>query len=222
MRMGTKSLLFGAHQVLIHPWFVLAAWTKLYSFPWDFRIWLACIVHDWGYWGCRKMDDDEGEWHIALGASIMGWLFDFEPLKGGPRWLARCVNFINARHEKRNWKVRTEDHPYYVSWYCFCFYHSRFIAKKYGLKTSRLCIADKLAITLEPWWFYLPRVILTGEINEYMKLVGDGKYKNMQALSGGDLSLWQQRRVWHRRMTDYVRRWVYAHRDGREDTWTAR
>jgi hypothetical protein len=31
MKLGTKSVLFGAHCFLLHPWFVAAGWWKLYS-----------------------------------------------------------------------------------------------------------------------------------------------------------------------------------------------
>lgn len=78
MKLGTKSLLFGAHAFWLHPWFVAWAWWKLYGFPWDPRLWVAFIVHDWGYWGLDKMDDERGEDHPTLGACIMdtfgkGW-----------------------------------------------------------------------------------------------------------------------------------------------------
>ena len=33
MTIGTKSVLFGAHQCLIHPWFVAYGWWTLYGFP---------------------------------------------------------------------------------------------------------------------------------------------------------------------------------------------
>lgn len=35
MKIGTKSVLYGAHCFIIHPWFVALAWWKLYGFPWD-------------------------------------------------------------------------------------------------------------------------------------------------------------------------------------------
>jgi hypothetical protein len=75
MRVGTKSVLFGAHQFLIHPWFVAAGWWKLYGFPWDPRLWAAFFVHDLGYLGKPNMDGSEGEAHVELGARIMGLLF---------------------------------------------------------------------------------------------------------------------------------------------------
>lgn len=72
---GTRSLLFGAHCFFIHPIFVFIAWWRLYGFPWDPRLWIAFVVHDWGYWGKQDMDGLAGESHPELGAWIMGKLF---------------------------------------------------------------------------------------------------------------------------------------------------
>jgi hypothetical protein len=72
MRIGTKSVLFGAHCFFLHPWFVAAAWWKLYGFPWDPRLWVAFFCHDIGYLGKPNMDGAEGETHVELGARIMG------------------------------------------------------------------------------------------------------------------------------------------------------
>jgi len=72
MKVGTKSVLFGAHCFVLHPWFVAIAWIKLYGFPFDPRIWIAFFVHDLGYWGKPNMDGPEGETHVELGAKIMG------------------------------------------------------------------------------------------------------------------------------------------------------
>ena len=82
MKIGTRSLLFGAHQVFIHPWFVAWAWWKLYGFPMDFRLWIAFIIHDWGYWGKPNMDGAEGELHPYWAAKIMSF-FDDQP---GGHW----------------------------------------------------------------------------------------------------------------------------------------
>jgi hypothetical protein len=71
VKTGTKSVLFGAHCFFLHPWFVAAAWTKLYGFPLDPRIWLAFFVHDIGYLGKPNMDGPEGEMHPEVGAKIM-------------------------------------------------------------------------------------------------------------------------------------------------------
>lgn len=75
MRIGTKSVLFGAHCFFLHPWFVARAWWKLYGFPWDPRLWIAFIVHDLGYVGKPNMDGEEGERHVEFGAQLMSWLF---------------------------------------------------------------------------------------------------------------------------------------------------
>lgn len=190
MKIGTKSILIGAHQFMIHPWFVAVAWWRLYGFPWDPRLWVAFFVHDIGYWGKPNMDGPEGDWHVKLGAEIMGFLFD----RFGER------------------RTGLQGHKYHVSWYCFCFYHSRFMAKKYGILYSRLCVADKLAIALEPWWLYLPRVILSGEIKEYMKAV-DEKYKNEPLVNTG-------KREWFDSVKKYLFKWVNEHRDIKEDIWT--
>jgi hypothetical protein len=84
MRIGTKSLIFGAHQFLIHPFFVFLGWWKLFGFPWDPRLWIAFIVHDWGYWGMRWIDRGEGILHPFLGARIMRALF-------GTKWFKFCA-----------------------------------------------------------------------------------------------------------------------------------
>jgi hypothetical protein len=78
VKIGTKSLLFGVHQFALHPWFVAAAWWKLYGFPIDPRLWVAFFVHDIGYWGKPNMDGREGEEHPLAGANIMRFLFDGE------------------------------------------------------------------------------------------------------------------------------------------------
>lgn len=78
MRIGTRSVLYGAHCFFIHPWFVAEAWRRLYGFPFDPRLWVAFFVHDIGYLGKPNMDGPEGETHVELGARIMS-IF-------GPAW----------------------------------------------------------------------------------------------------------------------------------------
>jgi len=183
MKIGTKSVLYGAHCFLIHPWFVMFAWWKLYGFPNDIRLWVAFFVHDLGYIGKINMDGPEGETHVELGARIMG-IF-------GKKWAD------------------------------FSRYHSRFYAKKDGVQFSALCVADKLAICLEPAWLYLPRVRWTGEINEYMNLAVRKKYDGEPVSKYESMSLsTKSAKDWHTGMTSYMRRWVEEHKDGREDTWT--
>ncbi len=169
---GTRSVLFGAHQCFLHPWFVAWAWWQLYGFPWDPRLWVAFFVHDLGYFGKPNMDGDEGETHPEFGARIMGRLFGDE-------------------------------------WYAFTLLHSRFYSKRLNRPFSRLCVADKLGVVLMPWWLYLPLTYLTGEVYEYM--AGQG---------GRTAGNGHRYREWNREVCNYLRAWVEAHRDGREDTWT--
>jgi hypothetical protein len=80
MKIGTKSLLYGGHQFAIHPFVLAYSWYKLYGFKgepnlWNWRLWIAFLVHDWGYWGKPNMDGPEDETHVELGAKIMS-LFD--------------------------------------------------------------------------------------------------------------------------------------------------
>lgn len=132
MKVGTKSVLFGVHAFWLHPWIVAVSWFKLYGFPVDPRLWIAFIVHDWGYWGCADMDGPEGKFHPLLGGKIMSRLFG-------------------------------------VEWEDFVKYHSRGLARIDSKPPSKLCLADKLAWTIEPWWLYLPRARLSGELTLYMK-----------------------------------------------------
>jgi hypothetical protein len=75
---GTRSVLIGAHCFFLHPFFVAAGWTKLYGFPFDPRLWIVFLLHDVGYLGKKRMDDDIGETHPELGAKIVGFLFGKE------------------------------------------------------------------------------------------------------------------------------------------------
>ena len=93
MTIGTKSLLAGAHCLLLHPFYVARAWTALFGFPWDIRLWFAFALHDAGYFGCKDIDGPSGEAHVVAGARIIGQLF-------GRRWADECY-----RHSRR-WAAR--------------------------------------------------------------------------------------------------------------------
>lgn len=143
MKLGTKSLLFGAHCMLIHPWFVAWAWIKLYGWPSDWRLWLAFLLHDIGYWGKADMDGPEGSQHPVLGARVMHSLFD------------------------RSYKI--EGYNYRSTlWRDFMLTHSRDFARRMGLTPSRLCIADKLATIVTPSWLWVFCATLSGELAYFM------------------------------------------------------
>jgi hypothetical protein len=133
MKTGTKSLLYGAHQVLWHPVTVWMAWIWLYRKLPTWRECVCIVVHDLGYFGKSNMDGTEGKDHPEGGARI------------AERLLGKEYGDL----------VR---------------YHSRSYAAKAGQPPSALCWPDKLAILFDPSWFYLPRVIASGEIHEYRKL----------------------------------------------------
>lgn len=200
MTVGTKSVLFGAHCFFLHPLFVAAAWTELYGFPWDPRLWFAFFLHDIGYIGRVNMDGPEGERHPEPGARIMGWLFD----------RSNCRNCGKRYHRAEDCRTSY--------WHNLCLYHSRYYAKAHGAPFSRLCVADKLCFALTPKWLYLPMVIATGEIKEYLKNAtrADCHTSHFKADDyRGRLN------EWHRELSKYMRQWAAEHKDGRQDTWTS-
>ncbi len=139
-KVGTRSVLFGAHCFLIHPWFVAAAWTKLYGFPRDPRLWLSFALHDIGYLGKANMDGEEGETHPYVGAGIVSALFDDPEPNRRPSIVKRALDRAFGRGA-----------PGGMSWFSFNLYHSRFLAKRHGkTRYSMLCVADKLSICLTP------------------------------------------------------------------------
>lgn len=141
MKIGTKSLLYGAHQFVIHPATVLAAWIKLYGLP-NWKELICIFLHDGGYWGANDMEGQGGACH--------------------PRWAAKIANeWLDGWDES--------DPQGDVNWhyYDLCCGHSRSYAEHMHISPSKLCWADKLCVLYDPWWLYLPRVILSGEIHEY-------------------------------------------------------
>lgn len=220
MKLGTKSVLFGAHTFWLHPWFVALAWWRLYGFPWAPWLWVAFWVHDLGYWGKPNMDGPEGEEHPWTGARILYWL------QGTWLYVRRWAwcHWERASWERPGkiprWNVRRRWAAAHLAisrepvvWGNEALYHSRYLAKRYGVRPSRLCVADKLAIALTPGWLYLPLVHLTGEIHEYM-----GKARERHADMPVDL---RSPRAWYAGVREYCRRWAMEHRDGQVDTWTA-
>ena len=212
MRIGTKSVLFGVHCFLLHPWFVAIAWIKLYGFPFDPRIWIAFFVHDLGYWGKPNMDGLEGEMHVELGAKIMGFLFDKNCNH------TDCYKRSNLDNI-RDYNPRTtieNCHPILCNecnrWRNFSMYHSRYYAKKYDAQPSKLCFADKLSFIVTPRWLYLLLANVTGEINEYLENAKKSETNHWQPVEG--------QKKWHNQLCEYMTKWVEEHKDGSIDTWT--
>lgn len=208
MHTGTKSVLIGAHQFLLHPLFLAAAWNRLYGAPTDPRLWIAFITHDLGYWGIPNMDDERGERHVEFGARLMARLFD--PLH-------TCT------------AVPTPGGDVLVlgEWGRLSLLHSRFYSRRLAVTPSRLCAADKLAMALEPWWLYLPRVLASGEAWEYLYEFNFGKYRTDPDGGGKDPVLkiteaevrarrlnrrtWAALREWHSWTQNFLRHWAFEH-----------
>ena len=74
MKTGTKSLLFGVHQLFWHPIVVYIAWLFMYGQP-SFKELICIFIHDWGYIGKPNLDGKEGLLHPELGAKIARTLF---------------------------------------------------------------------------------------------------------------------------------------------------
>lgn len=72
--------------------------------------------------------------------------------------------------------------------YWLCLLHSRHTARTMRKEPSRLCYADKLSFKYDPWWFYLPRAWLSGELFEYRK----------NAIKNGFITSMASHREWHR------------------------
>src|ERR1035441_7159720 len=119
MTRGTKSLLVGIHAFWLHWFFVAWAWIKLYGFPFDPRVWVAFVVHDFGYAGCESMDNAKGKQHPLVGARIMRFLFDH----GFDVRLVKCATM-------RDWETIVVPS---TKWFDFCRYHSRSLAKLDGV-----------------------------------------------------------------------------------------
>lgn len=218
MRIGTKSVLFGAHQFALHPLLIALGWWKEYGFrrvviservvdellsPYhsiefvartetsllDPRLWVAFMVHDLGYLGKPNMDGPEGETHPELGARIMRRLFG-------------------------------------DVWGDFCLTHSRYYAKRLGRPVSALCYADKWVIVLEPAWLYIPRVWFSGELREY---AANAERRAGEVTANDQLTIAERVAFanatkhpfgWNRALRSYMRRWILEHRGGKADTWT--
>lgn len=91
LRVGTKSVLIGAHAFWYHPFAVAMGWWSLYGFPWHPGLWVCFLVHDIGYFGSPNMDGPEGEKHPEIGARIAKWL-----TFGSTRFYEECL--YHSRH----------------------------------------------------------------------------------------------------------------------------
>lgn len=218
MRIGTKSVLFGVHCVLLHPVFIAVGWWKEYGFA-PVRI------------GQRIVTDV-----VALGPGRrmpVNCRYEVFTSLWSPRlWLAFIVHDIGYLGKPNMDGPEGETHPklgarimrrlFGEPWGEFVLTHSRYYAKRLGKPVSPLCAADKRVFLIEPAWLYLPRARASGELAEFLAngrlraLAGDDPYtpEERAALLSGDP------RRWHRAVCAYMTRWLAQTRGGKPDTWT--
>lgn len=165
MKIGTKSLLIGAHQIILHPVTVTLAWIELYGIP-NWKELVCICIHDWGYWNCSDIDGNEGKWHPYLAARLADKYLD-----GQRGWLGYPDTYSGL-----------------------CLFHSRDAAKEGFMPPSKLCWADKLSVKFDPWWLYLPRVILSGEIKEF-RILAEKLGEVPNSASNKEWYLWAQERM---------------------------
>lgn len=84
IRRGSLSLLIGVHQIFWHPVTVWRAWRFLYGKRPNLRETFCILIHDFGYWGCENMDDENGQRHPYFAANIAGRLL-------GPKYYELCL-----------------------------------------------------------------------------------------------------------------------------------
>lgn len=141
MRLGTKSLLFGCHQFILHPYFTWRGWVRLYGHHYFRDAWLAFIMHDWGYWGMTSIDDDQDDHTIRSERVYLSIA----------RWRYLVLGILVGLDACKEIK-----------------YHSRFFARTTGLPPSRLCWADKVGTGLMPSWLWAILAHWSGEGYIYM------------------------------------------------------
>jgi len=188
MNTGTKSVLFGAHCFFIHPWFVWLAYWRLYG-------WSALdprvIV------AC--VVHDWGYWSLEKMDDEIG---ETHPILG-----ARIMGWLFDDQKEGE-----------VTWFHFALLHSRYYSNRLGLPFSRLCVADKAAFYLTPWWVYIPCVWLTGEWKEYLHngrkavaVPGSDNYEAVKKIHHGALT--NDLRLWHTGLSEYLRIWVEKNKE---------
>lgn len=164
MNVGTKSLLFGVHQFIWHPWTVGRAWRHIYGRWPTVSEWICIVCHDTpGYWGCPNMDGEQGKRHPERGAIIAGTLVYY--------WY-RLKLLWNRRIKAKHLIALM----YAGDAFELTLYHSSHYARMNDAKPSALYLPDKASILFEPRWWYLLRAKLSGEVYEY---IGNSPFKGL-------------------------------------------
>jgi hypothetical protein len=249
MQVGTRSVLFGVHQFLIHPLFVALAWWKLYGFPWDPRLWVAFFVHDLGYVGKPNLDGPEGERHVELGARIMHWLFDRRQVPGC--WETHIDD--NGKIIQVRWSIPDGQGHYFVADEYWC---TRLGRTGASLQAARLnamippvlpqssdssAPAFRRSTRWHDFCLYHSRYAAKRDRQPFSRLCVADKlaiglmpawlYLPLAKLSGELPEYMEGKNArtpagdrspseWYRDVQRYCTAWAFEHRDGRNDTWT--
>lgn len=163
MNVGTKSLLFGVHQIVLHPIFVAMAWRRLYGRWPNWREAICIVVHDWGYWGCPNMDGQEGQRHPVLGGRIAGCLL-------GRQWsdftIAHSRHYANTRGiepsplcwaDKLSWAM-------YPAWLYVPLARASGEIREYRQMAARISRTHRMYVSLnESDWYWFRKLKAYGE-----------------------------------------------------------
>lgn len=197
MKVGTKSILYGAHAFWLHPFLVAWAWFKLHGFRRVEWVWTEDRGTEWvglvASRGCYYRKLHCSLWDPRLWAAF--FLHDLgywgKPNMDGPE---------GERHPELGARIMRR--LFGEGWAAFCLYHSRYYAEMDRASISPLCVADKLVIALTPAWLALPLMRATGEIEEYMS---DSLHEGKYAENGYDLS---SPEAWWESVREDLRCWV--------------
>ena len=158
MKIGTKSLLFGVHQFILHPlltlwgWVILYGWSaEKYGLVW-WKLLVCFAVHDWGYWDRSDIDGDEGVYHVSKGAYLAHKMDCYTD----NRYYNLCLLHSRSFSQEILYnRIDRFGHPRLHQW---------------GIEArqpSMLCWADKLGTAMMPTWLWVFLARLSGELNEY-------------------------------------------------------
>lgn len=110
MKEGTKSVLFGCHNPVLHGLCVLAAWRITYkSWPKWWQI-ICIFLHDIGVWGRQYLSDDTAKnGHWEKGANLAFHVFWYLSPRRRRAYLAhRAYQFIGGHCPEESGYCRSE------------------------------------------------------------------------------------------------------------------
>lgn len=149
MKIGTRTVLFGVHQFIWHPFTVWRAWRWLYGYNPAWWQLVAIVFHDAGYVGLPNLDGKEGRLHPEKGARLASKAVRF-----------LCPFFRIPKVQRLSYGFAT---------FLLALGHSRELARQTKQSPSLLCWADKACVLFDPPWFYLLRARLAGELPEFKR-----------------------------------------------------